>query len=75
MDKEKLIQNLKDANCDTDIIAKFFELENSNKVPEQIKLLSAHRKSLLDKLHKNQKCLDCLDYLIFNLEKEKKWKY
>lgn len=65
MDKE-ILQNLKDANCDTDLISKFFSLEGNLK--GQLRLLSIHRKNLLFELHKSQKYIDCLDYLIFNIE-------
>lgn len=71
MDKE-ILQNLKDTNCDTDLIFKFFSLEKNGKIKEQLKLLSGHRKNLLFELHKNQKYIDCLDYLIFNIEQKNK---
>ena len=34
---------------------------------ELIRLLTPHRKSLLDALHADQAKLDCLDYLLFKL--------
>ncbi len=64
---EKIIQNLKDADCDSCFIDKF--LNASGK--ERLCLLNRYRKSLLENLHVCQKKLDCLDYLIFNLEQEK----
>ncbi len=68
--QDKIIQNLKDANCNNNLISKFLELEKSNKVNEQLKLLSIHRKNLLDTLHENQKRIDCLDYLIFTIKQK-----
>ena len=65
---EKIIQNLKDANCPPELIEDFFKLEEQNDKNGQLKLLFLQRKSLLEALHKNQKQIDCLDYLIFNLE-------
>lgn len=64
MDSDCVIENLKDAGCELFLIDRFLKLEKR----EQLKLLAAHRKQLLDKLHINQKQIDCLDYLIFNLE-------
>ena len=65
---DKLTQNLKDANCPPELIEKFFNFEKQNDKNGQLKLLFLQRKSLLEALHKNQKQIDCLDYLIFNLE-------
>lgn len=69
MDK-KILQNLKDANCDADLISKFFSLEKTGNAAEQLRLLSTHRTNLLHELHKNQKQIDCLDYLVFNIEQK-----
>ncbi len=71
-DKNKILQNLKDANCDSNLISKFLQLVENGKIPEQLRLLSSHRKNLLNKLHINQKQIDCLDYLIFNIEQGNK---
>ena len=68
--QDKIIQNLKDANCNNNLISKFLELEKSNKVNEQLKLRSIHRKNLLDTLHENQKQIECLDYLIFTIKQK-----
>lgn len=67
-DKNKILQNLKDADCNSDLISKFFQLADAGKILEQVKLLTLHRKALLNKLHKSQKQIDCLDYLIFSIE-------
>lgn len=66
--KNKLLQNLKDADYNPDLITKFLQLEEIGSISGQLKLLFRHRKVLLDKLHLNQKQIDCLDYLIFSLE-------
>ena len=66
--KNKLLQNLKDADCNPDLITKFLQFEEIGSISGQLKLLFQHRKVLLDKLHLNQKQIDCLDYLIFSLE-------
>lgn len=66
MDKDKIIQNLKDAGCSENFVQNFFKLDEK----EQFDLLAKHRINLLDDLHKNQKQIDCLDYLIFNLKQK-----
>ncbi len=65
---EKIIQNLQDANCPPELIEDFFKLEEQNDKNGQLKLLFLQRKNLLDSLHRSQKQIDYLDYLIFNLE-------
>ena len=69
---EKILQNLKDANCSATIINKYFDLAKAGNTFEQLKLLTSHKSELLNSLHKCQKQIDCLDFLIFNLEQEMK---
>lgn len=69
MDKATL-RNLKDANCNRNLISKFFLFEKNGKTMEQLRLLAVHRKNLLDKLHKSQERIDCLDYLIFKIKEK-----
>ena len=63
---DNLLQNLKDAGCTDAVIQSFFDRQGSTK--EQICLLYEYRKSVLDDVHKQQKRLDCLDYLIYTLK-------
>lgn len=69
-----MIQNLKDAGCDKDTITAFVKDLREEKITDGLKLLAVHRRSLLDKLHKEQKRIDCLDYLVYKLEKNQKVK-
>jgi len=66
-----LSQNLKDAGIDTGAIKKFLSLEEANRTAEQLKLLAKHREILLKTYHEDQKKIDCLDFLIFNLRQRK----
>lgn len=68
--KDKIIQNLKDADCDAELIKQFFELKKAGNNNGLLKLLEKHRKNLLAILHTKTKQIDCLDYLIFNIEQE-----
>ena len=36
-----------------------------------LELLARHRAALLDEVHKSEKKIDCLDYLIYQMEKKK----
>ena len=70
-ERTRLLRNLKDAGCDEPTIQKYFELQNESKRQEQYRLLYLHRASLLDQVHVSQHMIDCLDYLIYTMKKEK----
>lgn len=61
------LQNLKDAGCGDDFIENFFK--KSDDIKSQLCMLSKHRTILLRYLHKYQKELDCLDFLVYSIKK------
>lgn len=63
-------RNLSDAGCDGSFIEKFLLLEQRGQKKEQLRLLAQHRLALLEDLHRDQYRLDCLDYLVYTMEKE-----
>lgn len=67
--EKAIIQNLKDAGCDNDMITSFMDDYRNSKQTNALRLLAKHRETLLLAVHNNQKCLDCLDYLIYQMEK------
>ena len=69
---ESIIQNLKDAGCDSDTIEKFMADLQKGKEANGLKRLAVHRKNLLDSLHREQKCIDCLDYFVYQMKEAKK---
>ena len=66
--EEMLITNLKDAGCDDKTIAAFLHYRQMNEHAKQMDLLKKHRYTLLDKIHEDQKAIDCLDYLLYKLK-------
>lgn len=62
-----LIRNLKDAGCSEADIQRFLKLGQAGKRQEQLRLLSMHRANLLDQLHVSQRQIDCLDYLVYQM--------
>ncbi len=68
--KENLIENLRDAGCNKKLIDELLSLLEQNKFEKIYELLRKHRESLLNTIHKNQKEIDILDYLIVALKKE-----
>lgn len=68
---DAIIQNLKDAGCSAGTISDFMENIEGGRVADGLKLLAVHRRSLLNHLHEEQKRIDCLDYLVYQMEKPK----
>ena len=68
--KEALIQNLQDAGCNQKLIDKFFSLLEQKQFDQIYMLLRKYRNTLLNNIHKQQKEIDILDYLIMDLRKE-----
>ena len=67
-----LRENLKDAGCDLDTICRCEVLAQGEKKGELMRVLSLHRRALLDTVHENERRIDCLDYLIYQIEKQGK---
>ncbi|MBD5111307.1 MAG: hypothetical protein HDT42_02050 [Ruminococcaceae bacterium] len=69
-DEKSIVQNLIDAGCGQSFISEFMEDFRKDNISKELKLLEAHRRSLLNNLHKEQKRIDCLDYLVYQMTKE-----
>lgn len=69
-DVQKLIENLKDAGFNENEIKEFIELYKNSTPENQCECLQKKRNQLLNKVHKSEKCIDCLDYLKYAIEKE-----
>lgn len=68
LSREALIQNLEDAGCDCKMVEAFFRCLKENKREDQILLLNRHRKRLLEGIHREEKKVDCLDYLLYSIQ-------
>ena len=67
-----LVRNLKDAGCSPRTIEEFLALDGEGEIDGQLKLLEKQRKRLLARVHLEEKRIDCLDYLSFQLSKKQK---
>ena len=67
-----LRENLKDAGCDQKTISRCEVLVQDKKKAELMRVLSLHRRALLDAVHENERRIDCLDYLIYQIGKQDK---
>ncbi len=65
-----IYQNLIDAGCNKETTEKCMSFIGEKKVSEALKILGQHRASLLSSLHKEQKRIDCLDFLIYRLRND-----
>ena len=66
------LQNLKDAGCTEATVSKCLTLAANNEMDELLRLLSGHKKELLKAVHTKQKEIDCLDFLIYTLRKQRR---
>ena len=65
-----VIQNLKDAGCCAKTVEEFLRLDQKGDREAQLRLLSQHRQRLLEKIHREERCIHCLDYLVYHLENQ-----
>lgn len=67
---DKISQNLADAGCTPEEISDFLAKWENGQQKQALQLLGEHRKELLSQFHRSKECIDCLDYLVFQIEKE-----
>ena len=73
---QAVLQNLLDAGCQEDVIKQYCELEAQPRSIDLIRrdqkmLLARQRKELLDDLHQCQRKIDCLDFLLYQMNQKK----
>ena len=66
--REAVIQNLEDAGCEPGMIEDFLGWFEKGQQEKQLELLGHHRESLLGRVHKDEKRISCLDYLIYQIQ-------
>ncbi len=66
---KEIIENLKDGDFTDEEIQEFIKLHKAKDLEGECKCIAKKRKKLLDKVHKNEKCISCLDYLTYQIEK------
>lgn len=67
---ERLRRHLQDAGCGVQVVTRFLELEQRQCRQEQYRLLAAQKALLLQKLHRIQNRIDCLDHLVYTMRRE-----
>ena len=66
--REVVIQNLEDAGCGPGMIEDFLGWFDKGQQEKQLELLGHHRERLLGRVHKDEKRISCLDYLIYQIQ-------
>lgn len=66
-----IIQNLKDAGCDAEMVEQFMKLEEKGSTKDQLRLLLMHRDKLLEQVHMGERRIECLDYLVYQIQKRR----
>ncbi|RKJ50928.1 hypothetical protein D7X25_17505 [bacterium 1XD42-8] len=65
---------MKDAGCGSNEITEICRLWDAGQIKDAVRLLRLHRCGLMDSLHQSQDKVDCLDYLVYKMEKKIKEK-
>ena len=65
-----LLQNLEDAGCSGEMIQKCMVMAEKDDADGLLRSLACHKKDLLQMVHTKQREIDCLDYLIYTIEKQ-----
>ena len=74
LQKDSIIQNLYDAGCNEVLIFNFMELWEEKNEEAGVRLLQKHRRELLDQVHEGQTKIDRLDFLLYNIRKQREEK-
>lgn len=56
--------------CGGDMIRRCMDLAGQQKCGELLRILACHRRELLALVHLSEKQIDCLDYLVYQIEKQ-----
>ena len=69
---EQLMQGLKDSGCPEEAAAMICSLQSRGDYPEMIRQMKKQRYRLVEEMHRSQKRVDRMDYLIHMQEKQMK---
>ena len=69
-DKDEIIENLKDAGCCEWDIANFLEQYRKGNLKNGMKIIECCRKEILANIHEEQRKIDCLDYLVYEINRD-----
>ncbi len=68
-DAEQIAENLRAAGCGEEFIAEFQRIMAQGTARERERMLETQRRCILGKLHDEQKKLECIDFLRYQLRR------
>ncbi|WP_052431013.1 hypothetical protein [Robinsoniella peoriensis] len=68
--EEQLFQNLKDAGCSEEEIQNCMLDKEKGRISDLRTFLMKHKNCMIQEIHSKQKEVDCVDYLLYQIEKE-----
>lgn len=69
--RQAVVQNLRDAGCPQELMECIMTHLDEDDMGELLKLLEQHRSCLLSMVHEREKQIDCLDYFVYQIKKNK----
>lgn len=69
--RQVVIQNLQDADCTQKMVQRIITQLEEDDFEELLKQLEHHRNCLLGMIHEKEKQIDCLDYLVYQIKRNK----
>lgn len=67
-----LYQNLLDAGCTAEAASRYAKLAEEGAWNRLLRALAEQKKYLLSALHRSEKQIDCLDFLVYEINKNHK---
>lgn len=72
--REAVMQNLKDAGCTQEMMDCIMAHLDQDDMEELLQMLEEHRCCLLGMVHEREKEIDCLDYMVYQIKRNKEQK-
>ena len=69
-EEERLYQNLMDAGCGEEATKRCMSLARENEWSKLREELAKHKRDLLAALHTSERQIDCLDYLVYEINRK-----
>lgn len=69
--RKAVIQNLIDAGCTQEMVEHIMVQMDEDDIEALLKILEQHRSCLLSLVHEKEKQIDCLDYLVYQIKRNK----
>lgn len=67
-----IYQNLLDAGCNAEMAEQYEKLAKTGNWSKLLNKLAKQKKHLLSALHESEKQIDCLDFLVYEINKKHK---